>query len=104
MGFFSTNTPNPPWRTLNKYFSLFHGISVNLGSFRNCLNVGAKWGELGNYCKSSCHEVTLGFFATKTTNPPDCTLYQCFSAFRSIWVHLGSFRNCMKLVAKHTEL
>src|SRR6185312_14060627 len=24
--------------------------------------------------------------------------------FRSIWVHLGSFRNCMKLFAKHTEL
>src|SRR6185503_2101088 len=25
-------------------------------------------------------------------------------AFHSISVHLGSFRNCMKLVAKHTEL
>ena len=24
--------------------------------------------------------------------------------FRSIWVHLGLFRNCMKLGAKHTEL
>ena len=24
--------------------------------------------------------------------------------FRTIWVHLGSFRNCMKLGAKHTEL
>src|SRR6185503_15310373 len=57
-----------------------------------------------NYCKSSCHEDTSGFFATKTTNPPHWTLYQCFSAFRSIWVHLGSFRNCMKVGAKHTEL
>jgi len=26
-----------------------------------------------------------------------------FGAFRSIWVYFGSFRNCMKLVAKHTE-
>ena len=25
-----------------------------------------------------------------------------FGRFRSIWVHFGSFRNCMKLVAKHT--
>ena len=24
--------------------------------------------------------------------------------FRIIWVHLGSFRNCMKHGAKHTEL
>src|SRR6185436_17649000 len=37
-------------------------------------------------------------------NPPNWTLKQCFGMFRSIWVHLGSFRNCMKLGAKHTEL
>ena len=29
---------------------------------------------------------------------------QSFGAFRSIWVHLGSFRNCMKLGAKWGEL
>ena len=36
-------------------------------------------------------------------NPPNWTLKYCFDMFCCIWVHLGSFRNCMKLVAKHTE-
>ena len=39
-----------------------------------------------------------------TPNPPHWTLYQCFGAFRSIWVHLGSFRKFIKVGAKHTEL
>ena len=34
----------------------------------------------------------------------NCTSSVCFGVFHSISVHLGSFRNCMKLVAKHTEL
>ena len=28
----------------------------------------------------------------------------CFGAFHKVWVHLGSFRNCMKLGAKRGEL
>ena len=28
----------------------------------------------------------------------------CYGVFHSAWVHMGSFRNCMKLVAKQTEL
>jgi len=47
-----------------------------------------------------CH---VWIFARNALNPPHWTLYQCFDSFRSIWVHLASFRNCMKLVAKHTE-
>jgi len=27
-----------------------------------------------------------------------------FGRFRSIWVHFGSFRKCMKVGARHTEL
>jgi len=27
-----------------------------------------------------------------------------FGAFHSVWVHLGSFRNCMKLGAKRGEV
>src|SRR6185503_1110433 len=45
-----------------------------------------------------------GFFATNTTNPPHWTLYYFFGAFCSILVHFGSFHNCIKLDAKHTEL
>jgi len=43
-------------------------------------------------------------FATNTPDPPHCTLNSCFGAFHRVWVHLGSFRNCMKLGAKRGEL
>ena len=43
-------------------------------------------------------------FATNTPNPPHCTLTSCFGAFHSVSVHLGSFRDCMKLGAKRGEL
>ena len=46
---------------------------------------GPKW------CKSSCHEVVLEFFATNAPDPPYWTLTSCFVAFRTIWVHLGQF-------------
>src|SRR6185437_3383007 len=62
---------------------------------------GVNW---SNYCKSSCHEVTSGFFATNAPNPPHWTLISCFGKFHSVWVHLLSFRNCMKHGAKRCEL
>ena len=43
-------------------------------------------------------------FATNTPNPPHWSLNSCFGAFHSVWVHLGSFRKCMKLGAKRGEL
>ena len=36
-------------------------------------------------------------------DPPHWTLNSFFSAFCSVWVHLESFRYCMKLGAKWTE-
>ena len=44
------------------------------------------------------------FVATNAPDPPYRTLKGRFGAFHSIWVHLGSFRNCMKLVAKPAKL
>ena len=44
-----------------------------------------------NWCKSSCHEVTSGFFATNAPDPPYCTLNSCFGVFLIIWVHLAQF-------------
>ena len=40
----------------------------------------------------------------KTPNPPHWTLNSCFGALHSVWMHLESFRNCMKLDAKQGEL
>ena len=67
----------------------------------NSVQNGVNW---CNYCKSSCHESTSGFFTTNAPNPPHWILNSCFGALHSVWVHLGLFRNCMKLVAKHIKL
>ena len=56
-----------------------------------------------NWCKSSCHEVALEFFATNAPDPPHWTLNSCFSAFRTILVHLEQFGCLTKLVAKRAE-
>jgi hypothetical protein len=37
-------------------------------------------------------------------DPPHCTLNSFFGAFHSVWVHLGSYHYCIKLVAKRAEL
>src|SRR6185436_8033001 len=51
-----------------------------------------------------CHDVMFHFFAMNALNPPHWTLNSCFGVFHNVWMHLGSFRNCMKLVANYTEL
>ena len=43
-------------------------------------------------------------FATNAPNPPHWTPNSTFVTFRSVWVHLGPFRYCMKLGAKWAEL
>ena len=103
-GFFATNAPNPLHWTLNSCFGVLHSVWVHLGSFHNCLRLGAKRGELVQLIKNSCHEVPSGFFATNAPNPPHWTINSCFGALHSVWVHLGSFRNSMKLDAKQGEL
>ena len=68
------------------------------------MKLGAKWGELVQLMQKFVHEVTSGFFATNAPNPPHRTQNSCFGALHSVWVHLESFRNCMKLGAKRGEL
>jgi hypothetical protein len=47
----------------------------------------------------------LSKFFTKTApDPHHWTLKSCFGAFLSGWVHLGPFRYCTKLAAKHAKL
>src|SRR6185312_8050117 len=55
-------------------------------------------------CKSSCHEGASEFFATNALDPPHWTLNCRFGAFRTIWVHSGSFGCLTKLGAKRDEL
>jgi hypothetical protein len=44
------------------------------------------------------------FFATNVPNPYHWTLSSCFAVFLFVWVHLGPFRYCTKLAAKHAKL
>ena len=39
-----------------------------------------------------------------TPDPPHWTVSSCFGVFHSVWVHLGSFRNWLKLGPKRGEL
>ena len=68
------------------------------------MKLDAKQGELVQLMQNSCHEVTSGFYAPNAPNPPHWTVNSCFGALHSVWVHLGSFPNCMKLDAKQGEL
>ena len=68
------------------------------------MKLGAKRGELEQLMEKFVPGSHVGIFHNNAPNPPHWTLNLCFGPFRSIWVHLGSFRNCMKLVVKHTEL
>ena len=102
--FFAMNAHDPSHWTLNSCFGAFHSVWVHLGSFRNCMKLGAKRGERCNYCISSCHEVTSGVFTMNAPNPPHWSLNSYFGALHSVWVHLGFFHNCIKLDEKQGEL
>ena len=73
---------------------------MHLGSFRNCMKLVAKDTELVQLMQYFVPVI----FPTNAPDPPHWTLNLCFGVFDSVWVHLGSFRNCMKLGAKQGEL
>jgi len=72
-------------------------ILVHLGSFRNYMKLGAKRGELVQLMRKFVPRSDVGIFRNERTQSTPLDL--C-----SILVHLGSFRNCMKLGAKRGEL
>src|SRR6185436_7746692 len=74
-----------------------HSILVHLGSFRNYMNLGAKRGELVQLIQKFVPRSDVGIFRNERTKSTPLDL--C-----SILVHLGLFRNCMKLGAKRGEL
>ena len=68
--------------------------------FRYYTKLGASWAETGAISeKSSCHQVVSDIFATNAPRPPHGTLNSSFGEYRSVWMHLGSFRNYPKLGA-----
>src|SRR6185312_11312492 len=83
---------------------MFRSIWVHLGSFRNCMKLVAKHTELVQLMQKFVPRSRVVNFATKALGPPHWILNSCFGAFHSVWVHLLSFRNCMKLGAKRGEL
>ena len=83
---------------------MLHCGWVHLGSFRNYMKLDAKQGELVQLMRKFLPRSHVGIFSTNAPNPPHWTLNSCFGALHSVWMHLGSFRNCMKLDSKQCEL
>ena len=79
-------------------------ILVHLGLFRNCMKLGAKRGELVQLMQKFVPRSDVGIFCNGQSQSTQLDPKVIFGMFCSIWVHLGSFRNCLKLGAKHTEL
>ena len=68
------------------------------------MKLGAKRGELVQLIHKFMPRSHVVIFRNKAPDPPHWTLNSCFGVFHCVWVHLGSFRNCMKLGAKRGEL
>ena len=68
------------------------------------MKLGAKRGELVQLMQKFVPQSHIVFFATNAPDSSHWTLNSCFGVFHSVWVHLGSFRNCLKLGAKRGEL
>src|SRR6185312_6402991 len=68
-------------------------VSYCLGAFWVCFvtsrNLMRNWLIWCNYCKISCHELTLEFLATNGRDPPHWTLNSSIGLFRTVWVHFG---------------
>ena len=102
-GFFSTNAPNPPNWTRNACFIVLHRVWVHLGLIRNYMKLDAKQGELVQLMRKFLPRSHIGIFLYERTQSAHWTLNTCFDALHSVWMHLGSFRNCIKLDAKQGE-
>ena len=68
------------------------------------MKLSAKRCELVQLTQKFVPRSHIRIFRTNASNPLHWTLNTCFGAFRSVWVHLGSFHYCMKLGAKRAEL
>jgi hypothetical protein len=68
------------------------------------MKLGAKRGELAQLMQMFVPRSHVGIFCYERTQSSPFNPKLMFRCIRSISVPLESFHNCMKLVAKHTEL
>ena len=68
------------------------------------MKLSAKQCELVQLMQKYVPRSHVGIFLTNTPNPLHWTLNSYFGVLHSVWVHLGSFRNYMKLDAKQGEM
>ena len=104
VGFFATNGPSPtigPKTNVSVHFVVFGCI---WDRFRDCMKLVAKHIKLVQLIQKFMPESHVVIFRTNAPDPPHWTITSCFGVFHSIWVHLGLFRNCLKLDAKWGKL
>ena len=91
--FIVTNAPDPPLRIQHSCFCAFHSLWVHLGSFHNCMKLGAIRGELMQLMQKFVTRSHVVIFRNQRTQstPLDpklmfwCVLYH-FGAFGTIWL------------------
>ena len=76
----------------------------HLGSFRNCMKLGAKQDELVQLMQMFVPCNHIGITRNNAPDPTHWTLNSCFVTFHSVWVHLELFLYWKKLAAKRVEL
>ena len=102
--FFPTNAPDPPHWTLNSCLCASRSVWVYFAIFCYYTKLGAKGLNWWNIAQDRATKSHRNFPQMNGPDPPHWTIKSCFGVFHSVWVHLGSFRNSMKLDAKQGEL
>ena len=80
---------------------MFHTIWVHLGPFGCLTKLGAKQAEL---VQQFVPRSRVGIFLNERTRSTPLDSKLTFCAFRTIWVHLGSFGCLPKLSANRAEV
>ena len=98
------NAPDPPHWILNSCFGASRSVWVHLAMIQHYTKLVAKWVELVQLMHKFVPWSRFGIFATNAPDALHWTVNSCIAAFRSVWVHFGLFRYCMKLGAKQAKL
>ena len=101
---FTTNVPDPHHWTLNSCFSVFCNLWVNLGPFRYCTKLSAKWAKLVQLMQEFVPKSLVRISRNRRTRSTQLNPKIRFSCF---FFHLGPFGTIMllrKLDAKRAKL
>ena len=99
--FRNESTRSNPWDPKLKFWCILCHLDP-FGTVRLPYETQGKTGRTS--AKDRATKLSRIFFTTNTPNPLHWTLNSCFGALHSVFVHLGSFRNYMKLDAKQGQL